>query len=316
MHALTYYNFKERFYLYRFVVLKFMKQFLYIKSQLISFTHFTFILPDENGNLKELVALLEVESKNNFDQLREMKQKIEGITEFFHSKEDNLLTKLAVSEKKLQQYELLEFEIQEKGLTAEEKMEKEQSKCSESKQLLQSKLATTEKNLEHYELLEFEAQEKLINAEEKMEKERNEWKESQQLLQSKLATTEKKLQWYELLEFEAQEKRINAEERTEEEHSEWKESKQLLHKVIQSIYFQAELCKDQARDGWVGFNIGLTYITPLPATHITCYNILHVFQCPYSIHTRIHIQRYQQEMRLANREINELRKRYSMETML
>lgn len=183
---------------------------------------FTSILTDENGNLKELVALLEVESKKNSDQLRETKQKIERTTsECFCSKEDNLLTKLVASEKKLEQSELLEFEANEKLIIAEER------------------------NVSH------------------------------QLLESKLAASQKKLQRYELLEFEAQEKLINTEERLEEEQTKSKESQQLLRQIIRSMYFQAELCKDQARDSWVSVFVSHTTRFIPNTLHIIIILLLH-----------------------------------------
>lgn len=77
------------------------------------------------------------------------------------------------------------------------------------------------------------------------------YKTKEDNFQTKLAATEKKLLRHELFEFEAQEKRAFVEEQLERERNEWKDSKQELHKVIRSLYFQAHMLKNQARDGWV-----------------------------------------------------------------
>ena len=88
----------------------------------------------ENRNLKEQVSLLEAMSKINFDQLRELKLKMKGITEYFHSEEDNFQRKLVVSERKLQQFELLYSEAQEKRISTE----KERKEYKDSKQQLRA----------------------------------------------------------------------------------------------------------------------------------------------------------------------------------
>lgn len=61
---------------------------------------------------------------------------MKGITDYFHSKEDNLQRKLIVSESKLQQFELLNSEALEKQLTLKEQIEREQKDCKDSKQQL------------------------------------------------------------------------------------------------------------------------------------------------------------------------------------
>ena len=73
-------------------------------------------------------------SKINSDQMRELKLKMKGITEYFHSEEANLHRKLVVSERKLQQFELLNSEAQEKRINAE----KERNEYKDSKQQLRA----------------------------------------------------------------------------------------------------------------------------------------------------------------------------------
>ena len=99
---------------------------------------FNIIIPAENRNLKEQVSLLETESKKSSNQLRELKLKMEGVTEYFHSSEDGLQRKLVTSERKLQRYELLEFEAQEKRISAEEQIEKERKEYLDSKHRLRA----------------------------------------------------------------------------------------------------------------------------------------------------------------------------------